>query len=183
MNEMRKLMETIEEANQGGKTEHSGAKKGEGAYYGRKKDAKKDSNKNRRTDDKAETHLTEDTRDRQAMWAGWIGYADWVHGNDNTKEIGNQFHRWLNSKDGYLKEETIEIIGEGRQFVDAASMVRWMMGALEKMQNDYGYSDDPEASFHDAMNDIDALVDEMKNAEIKQYPSRPTHGRRPGPRR
>ena len=41
-------METIEEANQGGKTEHSGAKKGKGAYYGRKKEAKRDSNKNRR---------------------------------------------------------------------------------------------------------------------------------------
>jgi len=36
------------EARQGGKTEHSGAKKGKGAYYGRKKDAKKDSNKARR---------------------------------------------------------------------------------------------------------------------------------------
>ena len=55
MNEMRKLMEAIEEANQGGKTEHSGAKKGKGAYYGRKKDAKQDSKKNRRNADKAET--------------------------------------------------------------------------------------------------------------------------------
>jgi len=55
MNEMRKLMEAIEEANQGGKTEHSGAKKGKGAYYGRKKEAKRDSNKNRRKADKAQT--------------------------------------------------------------------------------------------------------------------------------
>jgi len=55
MNEMRKLMEAIKEANQGGKTEHSGAKKGKGAYYGRKKDAKQDSRKNRRKADKAAT--------------------------------------------------------------------------------------------------------------------------------
>jgi len=40
------------EANQGGKTEHSGAKKGKGAYYGRKADAKQDSKKNRRANDK-----------------------------------------------------------------------------------------------------------------------------------
>ncbi len=183
MNEMRKLMETIEEANQGGKTEHSGAKKGEGAYYGRKKDAKKDSNKNRRTADKTETHLTEDTRDRQAMWAGWVGYAEWLHGYDDMERIGVEFHRWLNSKDGYLKEETVEIIGEGRQFVDAASMVRWMMGALEQMQHDHKYSDDADLTLAELLNDIDALVDEMKDAEIKTYPSRPTHGRRPGPRR
>jgi len=42
----------LTEAHQGGKTEHSGAKHGKGAYYGRKKDAKKDSNKNRRANDK-----------------------------------------------------------------------------------------------------------------------------------
>jgi hypothetical protein len=35
-----------------GKTEHAGAKKGKGAYYGRKKDAKKESNKARREADK-----------------------------------------------------------------------------------------------------------------------------------
>ena len=55
MNEMRKLMEAVEEAYQGGKTEHSGAKKGKGAYYGRKQEAKRDSNKNRRRADKAAT--------------------------------------------------------------------------------------------------------------------------------
>ena len=43
----------IEEGQNAGKTEHSGAKKGKGAYYGRKKDAKSDSNKKRRSDDKA----------------------------------------------------------------------------------------------------------------------------------
>lgn len=53
MNEMRRLMEAVEEAYQGGKTEHSGAKKGKGAFYGRKKEAKRDSNKNRRQADKA----------------------------------------------------------------------------------------------------------------------------------
>ena len=33
-------------------TEHSGAKKGKGAYWGRKKTAKKDSNVGRRVNDK-----------------------------------------------------------------------------------------------------------------------------------
>ena len=130
----------VDEANQGGKTEHSGAKKGKGAYYGRKKDAKQDSKKNRRKADKAETNV----------------------------------------------EETVEIIGEGRQFVDSASMVRWMLSGLKKMQQDYYHGDvgDVEELFADVMEDIDKLVEEMENAEIKQYPSRPTHGRRPGyPRR
>lgn len=34
------------------KTEHTGAKKGRGAYWGRKRDAKSDSNKVRRVADK-----------------------------------------------------------------------------------------------------------------------------------
>ena len=34
------------------KTEHSGAKKGRGAYWGKKRFAKKESNKMRRTNDK-----------------------------------------------------------------------------------------------------------------------------------
>lgn len=42
----------LSEAGKAGKTEHSGAKKGKGAYWGKKKDAKKDSNKKRRTADK-----------------------------------------------------------------------------------------------------------------------------------
>lgn len=41
------------------KTEHSGAKKGKGAYWGRKKDAKKDSNKLRRQDDKKNLQIGE----------------------------------------------------------------------------------------------------------------------------
>jgi len=36
------------------KTEHSGAKHGDGAYWGRKVDAKKESNKARRTNDRKE---------------------------------------------------------------------------------------------------------------------------------
>lgn len=133
MNEMRKLMEAIEEANQGGKTEHSGAKKGVGAYYGRKKDAKKDSNKNRRTDDKAESNV----------------------------------------------DETIEIIGEGRQFVNSASMVRWMMGALEKMQHDYNYGGEVEEQFEGVMSAIEDLINEMKDAEIKKSRPAPRLPRRP----
>lgn len=39
-------------AYQAKKTEHSGAKKGKGAYWGRKADAKKESSRVRREDDK-----------------------------------------------------------------------------------------------------------------------------------
>ena len=37
------------------KTEHSGAKKGKGAYWGPKKDAKRESNKRRRQEGKRRT--------------------------------------------------------------------------------------------------------------------------------
>jgi hypothetical protein len=42
-------------ANQAQKTEHSGPKKGCGAYWGRKRDAKLESNRVRRETDKSET--------------------------------------------------------------------------------------------------------------------------------
>jgi hypothetical protein len=41
-------------ANKVGKTEHSGAKHGNGAYWGRKVDAKRESNKARRQADRTE---------------------------------------------------------------------------------------------------------------------------------
>ena len=44
-------------ANQAKKTEHTGAKRGCGAYWGRKKDAKKESRRARRETDKKETVL------------------------------------------------------------------------------------------------------------------------------
>jgi hypothetical protein len=45
-------LQHVEEARNASNTEHSGAKKGRGGYYGRKKDAKSDSNKKRRANDK-----------------------------------------------------------------------------------------------------------------------------------
>jgi hypothetical protein len=44
-------------ANEAKKTEHAGAKKGCGAYWGRKKDAKRESRRARRETDKKETVL------------------------------------------------------------------------------------------------------------------------------
>jgi hypothetical protein len=38
------------------KTEHSGAKHGKGAYYGRKQDAKRESNKQRRQEGRKAVH-------------------------------------------------------------------------------------------------------------------------------
>ena len=48
------LTDRVHEAYNANKTEHSGAKKGKGGYHGRKKDAKRDSNKKRRANDKKE---------------------------------------------------------------------------------------------------------------------------------
>jgi len=42
-------------ANEAQKTEHAGPKKGRGAYWGRKKDAKKESNRVRREANKTES--------------------------------------------------------------------------------------------------------------------------------
>jgi len=47
-------------ANVAKKTEHAGAKKGRGAYWGRKKEAKKESNKVRREADKNESQPVPD---------------------------------------------------------------------------------------------------------------------------
>lgn len=47
-------------AHQAKKTEHSGAKKGNGAYWGRKVAAKHESSRKRRQDAKAETRSEED---------------------------------------------------------------------------------------------------------------------------
>lgn len=49
----------LQEANKSRKTEHSGSKKGKGAYYGRKKDAKQHSKKARREQDKKELVVKE----------------------------------------------------------------------------------------------------------------------------
>ena len=54
-------------ANQAQKTEHSGPKKGRGAYWGRKKDAKLESNRVRRETDKAET------KQESCEWEGHQG--------------------------------------------------------------------------------------------------------------
>ncbi len=47
-------------AHQAKKTEHSGAKKGNGAYWGRKVNAKKESNRVRREDDKKSVQVEDD---------------------------------------------------------------------------------------------------------------------------
>lgn len=55
-------------ANQAQKTEHSGPQKGRGAYWGRKRDAKAESNRVRREDVKAAAQLEsgEQGRDHDA---------------------------------------------------------------------------------------------------------------------
>jgi hypothetical protein len=48
-------------ANEAQKTEHAGPKKGRGAYWGRKKDAKKESNRVRREANKSESEQEPDS--------------------------------------------------------------------------------------------------------------------------
>jgi hypothetical protein len=48
-------------ANEAQKTEHAGPKKGQGAYWGRKKDAKKESNRVRREVNKTESEPEPDS--------------------------------------------------------------------------------------------------------------------------
>jgi hypothetical protein len=49
--------------NEAKKTEHSGAKKGKGAYWGRKKVAKHESNRMRRIDDKTASEIAQEYDD------------------------------------------------------------------------------------------------------------------------
>jgi len=51
------------------KTEHCGPKKGSGAYWGRKTDAKRESNRKRREDDKAIAKIY-DTANQQVEHVG-----------------------------------------------------------------------------------------------------------------
>lgn len=85
----------LTEANQGGKTEHSGAKHGKGAYYGRKKDAKQDSNKNRRKADKDASmdetveiigeNITFDST--EAMLKDFVGQLRGISQDDDVRRI------------------------------------------------------------------------------------------------
>ncbi|HEW78993.1 MAG TPA: hypothetical protein ENH34_03355 [Phycisphaerales bacterium] len=52
-------------AHQAEKTEHADAKKGKGAYWGRKKDAKKESNRRRREIDKESVILSDNWKDKE----------------------------------------------------------------------------------------------------------------------
>jgi len=121
MNEMRKLMEAVEEAYQGGKTEHSGAKKGKGAFYGRKKEAKRDSNKNRRQADKAAVKEGgPEYSSEGSLFAGGFDYGfdfandqcerNWGKGLDpaDEDEIQRLFHEFAGDDTSYtsnLSEE------------------------------------------------------------------------------
>src|SRR4030043_1187947 len=60
------------------KTEHSGSKKGCGAYWGRKADAKKQSNRKRREQDKNKRRITMETT-KFVYWQDgdmWLGYLE-----------------------------------------------------------------------------------------------------------
>ncbi len=52
---MRVVQEVVEMAYQAKKTEHSGAKRGRGAYWGPKKAAKRDSSRKRRENDRTQS--------------------------------------------------------------------------------------------------------------------------------
>ena len=75
----------VAEARNASNTEHAGAKKGKGGYYGRKKDAKCDSNKARRANDKKA--VDETTRMKQL--AG-LRVDEVKSGNFNSRMIGQR---------------------------------------------------------------------------------------------
>lgn len=75
----------VEEGQNANKTEHSGAKKGKGAFYGQKKTAKNDSNKKRRENDKKAIVDEDINRMRQLA-----GLNEVKSGNFNSKMIGKR---------------------------------------------------------------------------------------------
>ena len=80
-----RMLESIDEARNASNTEHAGAKKGKGGYYGRKQDAKSDSNKKRRENDKKA--VDETTRMKQL--AG-LRVDEVKSGNFNSRMIGQR---------------------------------------------------------------------------------------------
>ena len=83
-------------ANEAQKTEHSGPKKGRGAYWGRKKAAKHESNRGRREMDKSEEKPKSEEEIRDMMGkpatAGLYRVAghDWISAENPDRVPGNQ---------------------------------------------------------------------------------------------
>ncbi len=63
-------------SNQAKKTEHCGAKHGDGSYYGLKEDAKHESNKRRRLNNKKETEAQIDEYESSACHPGCPGCSN-----------------------------------------------------------------------------------------------------------
>ena len=121
--------EVVEEAKQTGKTEHSGAKKGKGAYYGRKKDAKDDSNKARRAADRKQAQMDEGSDDvpsREEIIADVIKHGPdsehlyFISEEDLEKLIAagkvsdDIYQHWVNAQEelSYMMQQARQEFGE-----------------------------------------------------------------------
>lgn len=114
----------FKEARNATNTEHSGAKKGKGGYYGRKKDAKSDSNKKRRANDKKAVdekfdHYGSDARFIPVEFMGKEVGVVWQEGEgDWHAEVSATGASWgmIDSyKDAVelVQDEAAELVNEG----------------------------------------------------------------------
>jgi hypothetical protein len=111
------LTDRVHEAYNANKTEHSGAKKGKGGYHGRKQDAKRDSNKKRRANDKkaisevAPPGMEDWIKKRKPEFKDRYG-KDWEkvlyatawkrHNNESIEENKDEFKKKLVHGDRYF---------------------------------------------------------------------------------
>lgn len=120
---MESVNEGIGEAYQGGKTEHSGAKKGQGAYYGRKKDAKKDSNKNRRLYGKAEVKDVDEAYDEE------------VSGETRFRDANEMLRNMLSDLQT-LERNTSRVYREAQQSQHREDFTTMLLNELNETLND-----------------------------------------------
>ena len=105
-----KIGDPVEEAYNANKTEHSGAKKGKGGYHGRKKDAKRDSNKKRRANDKAAVS-EEASRKPRDPWLPDTPIPDKFYSKTTGKLIKSKaYYDWIESQKN-VKEDKDRFVG------------------------------------------------------------------------
>ncbi len=147
---LESLESELDEANQGGKTEHSGAKKGKGAFYGRKKEAKRDSNKNRRQADKAAS--VEET-------------IEIIGEGEQFKSSGHMLMTMLRRLKG-ITNDANETLAELRSYGDPGNSVMYGDDVAE----------DAIQRFGNVTNRLGNLIKNMEDAEVN--PDKAWSGRR-----
>jgi len=151
----------LDEGYKARKSEHGGAKKGKGAFYGRKKDAKKDSNKLRRADDKAsvnEEQLDELTDKQRAEIAARKKKREDEKAAKKAKAAENKAKREKNKGarggEGAYDKEDDHVIMQFRkaQDVDGNMDIKFGRNKTGKVSKD---DIDAVLSFHDKLSKPD----------------------------